>query len=141
MTYRILNTNRPVVIHGIGDARAVCRAAVGYGHNATIWSARGASAHMGPLWFLELSYQINMEFPELTLQAVLDCGAAPGDALAAIRSGVKAIALTANSSVENKIQQIAAEENVALFRHVPKTLNLTFSSSPEDDCRIWFGIS
>ena len=139
--HRRINTNCPVAINGIGDARSVCKAAINYGHRVTLWSSKGASGHMGPLWFLEISKRINREFPELAIQAVLDCGAAPGDAMAAIRSGIKAIALTAKFPVKNKIRHIATEEKVVLVKRVPKILDLKYSSNPEDDCRIWFGIS
>jgi len=134
------NTARPVVIHGIADARAACRAAMGRGAAVTLWSARGASGYMGPLWFVEIIRQIRAEFPALTITGVLDCDAAPGDALAAIRAGVQAIALTAKPTVKARIRNIASTENAILLRRPAKALDLQSSADPEADCRRWFGI-
>jgi len=134
------NTARPVIIHGIADARAACRAAMGRGEAVTLWSARGAGGYMGPLWFAEIIRQTRGEFPTLTITGVLDCDAAPGDALAAIRVGVQAIALTAKPTVKARIRNIASAENAILLRRPAKALDLQSSADPEAYCRRWFGI-
>ena len=59
---------------------------------------------------------IGEEYPDLSVEAVLDCGDAPGHALAALRQGVTAIALTARPEIRRKIEAIAARGGAQLMR-------------------------
>jgi len=69
-------------------------AAVGLGmQELTLFSARGAAAYLGPGYF---SAMIDAAFdaaPKIDVRAILDCGDAPGYALAALRLGQKHICI------------------------------------------------
>ncbi len=140
MAQKKINTSRPVVIHGIYHARASCRAAFGNGQLVSIWSAFGASSYMGPRWFFEIIRLVRSEFPNLKILGILDCGDQPGDALAAIETGVEALALTAKPPTLRSIREIADQANVNLHRRPSHKLDLAKCLDAEACCKRWFGI-
>ncbi|MEE8332619.1 MAG: hypothetical protein V3R85_02130, partial [Alphaproteobacteria bacterium] len=83
-----------VVAHGIDHARAAARAAGARPASLEIRSPPGAAGSMGPAWVAALIGEVATEFPEIEISGVLDCGAAPGHALAALRHGIKQIRFT-----------------------------------------------
>ena len=140
MAKKKINTARPVVIHGIYHARASCKAALGNGKSMTIWSAFGASSYMGPRWFFEIIRLVRSEFPNLKILGILDCGDQPGDALAAIETGIEALALTAKPATIRSIRQIADQASVKLHRRPSHKLDLAKCLDAEACCKRWFGI-
>lgn len=75
------------VIHSLEQARAVL-AAAHVGRPVRLESPPGAAGQHGIGWWLALTRILAAEFPGHTIEAVLDCGDAPGLALAALRAGV-----------------------------------------------------
>ena len=140
MVKKNTNTARPVIIHGIYHARSSCRAALGNGQSVTVWSALGASSYMGPRWFFEIIRMVRSEFPSLEILGILDCGDQPGDALAAIETGIEALALTGKRSTIRRIRGIADQANVNLHRRPSHKLDLAKCSDAEACCKRWFGI-
>ena len=140
MAQKKINTARPVVIHEIYHARASCRAALGNGQLVSIWSAFGASSYMGPRWFFEIIRLVRSEFPNLKILGILDCGDQPGDALAAIETGVEALALTAKPATLRSVREIADQANVNLHRRPSHKLDLAKCLDAEACCKRWFGI-
>ena len=134
------NTAQPVIIHGICHARACCRAALGNGQSVTLWSALGASSYMGPRWFFDIIRMVRSEFPSLEISGILDCGDQPGDALAAIETGIKALALTGKPSTIKRIREIADQANVNLHSRPSHKLDLAKCPDAEACCKRWFGI-
>ena len=140
MAQKKINTARPVVIHGIYHARASCRASLGNGQLVSIWSAFGASSYMGPRWFFEIIKLVRSEFPTLKILGILDCGDQPGDALAAIETGIEALALTAKPAALRSIREIADQANVNLHSRPSHKLDLSKCLDAEACCKRWFGI-
>ena len=140
MVQKKTNTARPVIIHGIYHAQASCRAAIGNGHSVTIWSALGASSYMGPRWFYEIIRMVRSEFPNLQILGILDCGDQPGDALAAIETGIEALALTGKPSTIRSIREIADQAGVNLHSRPSNKLDLANCMDAEACCRRWVGI-
>lgn len=80
-----------MVVHSAAEARAALAAAGPAG--VVLLSAPGAAAWLGPAVFLHLVAQAAAAHPAVPHRAVLDCGDAPGLALAAIRAGLPALVL------------------------------------------------
>ncbi|MEN0074328.1 MAG: hypothetical protein AAGC69_08095, partial [Paracraurococcus sp.] len=59
----------------------------------TLLSAPGAAATLGAPWFLAILAAARAAAPGVPHAAVLDCGAAPGLALAALRAGLRDLVL------------------------------------------------
>jgi hypothetical protein len=72
-------------------------------------SAPGVVRQMGPRAVVELIRAVRTERPAAAVDAVLDCGDAPGLALNALRHGAEAVRLDAPAPVLNKVRAIAAE--------------------------------
>lgn len=90
-------------------------------HVADIDQARAALAGSGPVilvgepglagigWWRELLTLLRAEYPDRAFEAVLDCGAAPGLALAALRAGIRWIEVEASPDLLAKLQAIAEQ--------------------------------
>src|SRR5258708_40138015 len=88
-----------VVVHGLGQALAAREAAEACGSPIEIWSAVGAAAYLGPLFWQKLEEQARAAHPKLAFICVLDCAERPGDAMAGMRQGVKDLCFTGRADV------------------------------------------
>lgn len=125
-----------IVIHGIDHARAACQAALSSDSAAHItlelWSARSAAGSLGPGWFGNIAEIVQIEFPDLAIICVLDCGDAPGNALAALRHEINCIYISAPSAVADKIRAIALKTKADVRTRRPSMLDLMDYSDPSD---------
>jgi len=129
---------RAVVVSGIDDARLACRAAKEAGAALEIWSLRSGAASMGPLWFQEMMRLVESEFPGLDVRGILDCGDAPGHALAALRQGLPLIAFSGPAAVRRKIVAIAKQTNAALVARPRRALDIAAETDAEAALHAWF---
>ena len=124
------------IVHSLDHARAVATAAAECGRAVILVSAPGAAASAGPAWFAALVRAVREEFPALPLSAILDCGAAPGFALAALREGgIDAVRLTASEAVLAKVAAIARQSGARLDRGDGAALDLLDVRDPLAACR------
>lgn len=128
---------RRIVIHGIDHARAACAAARELDVAVHLVSAPGAASYAGPAWFRELIAAIRAEYPDADIAATLDCGDAPGHALAALRAGVGTIRFTGPKRVRDKIAAIAAELGATLETGSARALDLAGAADAEHACLDW----
>lgn len=86
------------LVHDLAEARAaVAEGAV----------LVGEAGLAGIGWWREMLRLLRAEFPQVPFTAVLDCGPAPGLALAALRAGIDHIAVEAPVEVMAKLVAIA----------------------------------
>ena len=85
----------------------------------TLLSAPGAAAFGGPLWWAAVAVQARAAHPGLVTGDILDCGGAPGTALAAIRCGCATIALDPACPGWAAVAAVAAEVGATLLGSVP----------------------
>ncbi|NKB22435.1 MAG: hypothetical protein GKS01_18265 [Alphaproteobacteria bacterium] len=127
---------RRVVIHGIDQARAACQSAMASKATSRssleLWSARSAAGSLGPAWFGNIIDIVRKEFPDITIIGVLDCGDAPGNALAALRHGISCIYISAPSAVADKIRAIALHTKADVRTRRPTMPDLMDYSDPSD---------
>lgn len=103
-------------------------------------SAPGASAYVGAGWFDALVVLARAAHPHADFESVLDCGDAPGHALAALRHGFKTIRYAGAS--QRQIEDIAAQSGAKVLRERPDALELTEADNSADlkaVCRSWLG--
>jgi len=100
------------VVHSLAEARAALAAAKGA--PLTLGSAQGAGSYAGAAWFKSLIEQAKSEFPGTPCDAVLDCGADAGAALAALRLGLKRVAFAGNDEARARLDAIARALGAAL---------------------------
>jgi hypothetical protein len=104
-----------VIVHGLADARAALAA----GRPVTLLSAPGAAGYAGCLWWEALMRAAG--FQGLSL---LDCGAAPGRAVEALRLGLPGIVLGCEPAVFTGVAAIAAAQQAVLLAFAPPALDL-----------------
>lgn len=124
-----------VVAHGIDQARAAARAARAHAAAVEIRSAPGAAGSMGPAWFAAMIGEVAAEFPETDISGVLDCAAAPGHALAALRQGIGRIRFTGRGRARARLASIAKALGAVLEGPAPDALDLAGEADPEAACR------
>lgn len=105
-----------MVISELEQARAVLLAAAG--QPLYLRSPAGAAGQYGIGWWLALVKALRDEFGPTAFTAVLDCGAAPGHALAALAAGVEAVGLTAEAEVLEHVRHIAAARGARVVNAV-----------------------
>jgi hypothetical protein len=73
----------------------------------------GAASFYGAGYLGALQQRAETEFPDVAFELIVDCGDAPGHALACLRSGVKRISM---SEPNDKIADIAQQMGARLVR-------------------------
>lgn len=128
-----------VVAHEIGQARAACRAGAAAGAAVEIRSLPGAAGVIGPAWFAAMLGALRAEFPGLDLTGVLDCGDAPGHALAALRQGIRHIRFSGRGRARARLAAIADACGAELMGPARGALDLGATADPEAACRARLG--
>jgi hypothetical protein len=128
---------RAITIHGAEDARAALRAAVACGVAVTLISAPAAAGYAGAGWFRALHDLVSGEFPQARQRWILDCGAAPGHVLAALRAGCEALVFTGDERVRGKLAAIAAQLGATLLAARPESLDLREARDQQAALRAW----
>jgi len=130
---------RAVIIHSLAHARAALRAAAARGVPVTLYSGPGAAGYAGPAWFHELVAAAAAEQPAARVTAVLDCGDAPGHAMAALRAGLKAIRFDGDPAVAERIADLAARHGAVVAPAPEDALDLAGAIDPAAACEAWLG--
>ena len=73
----------------------------------------GAASFYGAGYLAALQVRAEVEFPDVDFELIVDCGEAPGHALACLRAGVKRISM---SKPNDKIADIARQMGARLVR-------------------------
>ncbi len=126
-----------IVVHSLTDACAALAAAAALGRDVTLASAAGAGAYAGPGWFKALTDEAMRAVPTAHCDTVLDCGAAPGFALAALQFGLKRVRFTGGDEVGRRLQAIAAQRGAVIETETVPALDLRGVRQPEARCRAW----
>ena len=128
---------RAVVVHGLDQALAACRAAAALGVPVCLRSGPAAAGYAGAAWFAELARAARRAQPDIRIDAVLDCGEAPGMVLAAIRRPVDAVRFAGDPAVREKLEAIAGRAGVRVDADPAPALDLAGEADPEAACRAW----
>lgn len=96
-----------VVIHDLEQGRAALAAASG--RPVELVSPPGAALFHGVGWWKALAAILRAEFPDASFTARLDCGPAPGLALAALRVGVTHVAVDAPPDVLARLRAMGLD--------------------------------
>jgi hypothetical protein len=109
-----------VVVHGPGDVRTALRP----GRPVTLLSAPAAALFAGCLWWRGLITLARAEFPAASLDDVLDCADAPGQAMAALRVGQLCLVLDPACPAFPAVAAAAAALGAAVLAARPPALDL-----------------
>ena len=95
------------------STEAALQAARAAGTAPTLVTPQDAAAFYGAGYLAALQERARKEFPDVAFTLIVDCGDAPGWALACLRAGVKTISM---EPVNPKIADIARQMGAELVR-------------------------
>ena len=111
-----------VVVHGRAQAEWALQVAAG--RPVLLLSAPGAALNAGPGWFKAVLDQAAAAHPGARLHAALDCAAAPGAVLAALRAGFKLVVFDLEHPSAASVLGAAAEAGAEVLGARPEALDL-----------------
>jgi len=130
-------TGKAVVVHDLEQARIALEAARAVGRPITLLSAPAAASAVGPAWFATLVRTVRAEFPQVEIEAILDCDRAAGRAMAALQAGFNGIVFTGSETVLLKLADLGEDLHCTLYDMRPKALDLLAEKDPAAACRAW----
>jgi fructose/tagatose bisphosphate aldolase len=133
-------TNRPIIVHGLEDAKTAIAVAAQLGCPVTLRSAPGAAAYLGPQVFRDMIAEARSGQKATNVRVIFDCGDDPGLALSALRHGLKTILIDAPRETFDKITDIAAQTDARVETAQPdgtKTLDLLDLDDAQDAITTW----
>ena len=128
---------KAVVVHDLEQARIALEAARAVGRPITLLSAPAAASAVGPAWFATLVRTVRAEFPQVEIEAILDCDRAAGRAMAALQAGFNGIVFTGSETVLLKLADLGEDLHCTLYDMRPKALDLLAEKDPAAACRAW----
>jgi hypothetical protein len=109
-----------VVVHSLADARLV----LSHGQPVTLLSGEAAALYAGCGWWRALVAAARAEFPQVPIADLLDCADASGQALAALRVGLRHLILTPDAPGRARVAKIVAGLGGTLLSERPPALDL-----------------
>jgi hypothetical protein len=99
-----------ILVRDWRQTEAVLQAARASGTAPTLVTPAGAASFYGAGYLGALQERARREFPDVAFKLIVDCGDAPGHALACLRAGVKLISMNPpNEKVADIARQMGAE--------------------------------
>ena len=126
-----------IVVHTLHHARAAAAVAAELKIPVRLLSAPFAGISLSPDVFREMIKVAVSEYPDADIIAVLDCGDAPGVALAALRLGVKAVRIDTDNATREKLAEIAEQSDAIVDTWSGTSLDLLDTDDPHQACRNW----
>ncbi len=102
-----------ILVRDWRETRAALEAARAAGTAPTLVTPTDAASFYGAGYLAALQERAQKEFPDVAFTLIVDCGDAPGHALACLRAGVKTISM---EPPNDKIADIARQMGAELVR-------------------------
>jgi hypothetical protein len=129
---------RPAIrIHSLAEARVALGVARELGRPVLLASAPCAAGHAGAGWWRALVEAARAEYPDVDMTAILDCGDSAGDAMEALREGVRLVAFRGRPDVARKLRAIAAQRGAEVADAHPLGLDLRALRDRRAACVVW----
>ena len=113
------------------------KVAVRLGQAVTLVSAPEAASTVGPAWFQAVVREACHSYPSAQVTDLFDCGNKPGQVLAALRQGLKAVRYTGPKSSRIKLMDLAQQHGARLEWGRLKALDLLYEADLEAACESW----
>ena len=96
-------------MNNLAEAEAAVRKGAAQGASVILESPPGAARYWGAAYFLALVNAAREAAPHVAVDAVLDCGDAPGLAVEALRLGLPAVRVDGDARAVAAVADIAAQ--------------------------------
>jgi hypothetical protein len=107
------------VVHSLAEARAALVAGRAACLPVVLVSPPDAAAYLGVGYFWALVEAARAEFSQTRIEAVMDCGEAPGFALSALRMGFRTVVLRGDPRARARVAAIARALGARLLLRPP----------------------
>ncbi|MBU0724834.1 MAG: hypothetical protein KJ904_16415 [Alphaproteobacteria bacterium] len=124
-----------ILVRSLADAQLALGIAAG--QPVTLLSPPEAAARMGAAYWQALVEAAVEAHPGSSCRDLLDCGAAPGHVLAALRQGLTGLIFTGSTSQRDTLRAIAEGQGAVLLDSRPEAFDPVNRRNPEADCRVW----
>jgi hypothetical protein len=104
-----------ILVRDWRQTKAALEAARADGSSPVLVTPHDAASFYGAGYLAALQTRARQEFPDVSFTLVVDCGDAPGHAMACLRAGVKVISM---EPLNDKIADIARQMGAELVRRV-----------------------
>jgi hypothetical protein len=106
-----------ILVRDWRSTEAALRTAREHGTAPTLVTPEDAASFYGAGYLAALQERARQEFPDVAFTLIVDCGDAPGYALACLRAGVKTISMgPLNDQAHDRIADIARQMGAELVR-------------------------
>lgn len=122
-------SRKAVIVHSLAEAKA----ALAPGVPVLLLSMEAAAGSVGPAWWREVVAAARAAYPETDVETLLDCGDAPGPAMAALAAGVTELSFHGSATARQKLREMGA----ALQPRPTEALDLSLERDPARACRNW----
>ena len=112
---------KAITIYGLRHALSSAAIAVNFSKPIILLSAPAAASSAGPAWFQSIVAQAREAHPESDIEAILDCAAFSGHALASLRQGLKTIIY--DGTADEAVKNIAAKFDATVLRRRPESVD------------------
>lgn len=120
------------------DAGTALRVAQDLGTGVTLRVREDTAAALGAAVIAGIFALARDEFPDVALSTAVECGNAPGLAIALLRRGIDRIALRGPADMLTRVAAIAAAHGGAILDDDPTpALDLARVSRPQQACERW----
>lgn len=126
-----------VFVYNMADADAAYAASAAFDVPLTVWMHEDTAAGYGAAvigWIFAIARAAH---PKAAVCAAVDCGDAPGLALALLRRGVDRVALIGSAAMLARVAAIAAGYGAALAPVPSDALDLLGVDNPKKACAAW----
>ncbi len=127
------------IVHTLPQAKAAAQAGAEAGRALLLHSAANAAATLGAEGWLALLQAVRSDHPDAQiLEGFLDCGRAPGLAMAALRIGLRRLTLLPDCPSWSRISDITRQMGGELSADPPRdALDLSQPRDPLAAARMW----
>ncbi|MBL8660042.1 MAG: hypothetical protein JNM75_09850 [Rhodospirillales bacterium] len=126
-----------VFVYNMADTDAACAASAAFDIPLTVWMREDTAAGYGAAvigWIFAIARAAH---PEAAVRVAVDCGDAPGLALALMRRGIDRVSLVGSEAMLTRVAAIAAGYGAALAPVPPDALDLLGVDNPKKACASW----
>jgi len=126
-----------LIFHGFNDVRAALTVGRDLGRPVVLLTAPDAAARVGPDVLKAMVDEAAASAPGAAFDAIIDCGAAPGLAMAALRAGWRHLVFHGDTTVQPKIADLARQQGAVLDTAPPPARDLGEARHPERAAWAW----
>ena len=111
-----MNQKQPAfIVQSLDQARDALTATRAFSCVPLILSTMGYAAALWPAVFQAMIQALRQEFPDRPFTSAVDCGQAPGHAMAALRCDVEGLVIDGDEDAVERIRDMANQKNCMVY--------------------------